>query len=329
MFEIQLAPGPADVVLVHPTSGEAAGRWRFGEGGALLTVDFLGDAWSMCRVDGRAADSAELDDGFVAWPRMTFRVGGTATELVSRDPEVLRRHYLRPAHQETAYCGPPDPYVEAFHRARLAQLRRLLSGTTGRVLDAGSGYSLVAMAGPFPGLQIVACDRDPGAVRAINGDRRGLAVVGSAEQVPYRPGVFDAVFAGEIVEHLLRPDAALRGWVEALRPGGRLIVTTPNRTHVMARLLDRYEVKNPEHLFEYSPEELLAAVERAGARVTHLEGLQLALPVYLPPRGWRDVLFGVRRRWGLPGPVVAASMRAGRWFPRHAENLAVVAVRRP
>jgi SAM-dependent methyltransferase len=328
MFAIRLDPGPVEVVLLDPATRAPAGRWRFALGGETLSVDFLGDATTMCRVDGSAADVAELADGFVAWPRMTFRVGARDHELVSRDPEVLRRHYVRPAHQEAAYCTTgPDPYVEALHRARVAQVRRLIRGTTGRILDAGSGYSLVAMAGPFPDLRIVACDRDPGAVRSLASDGRALAVIGSAEAVPYRPGTFDAVFAGEIVEHLIDPDGALSEWVGALRPGGRLLLTTPNRTHLMARLLNRYQVKNAEHLFEYSRDELVAAVERAGARVVHVEGLQLPFPVYVPTLGWRDALFGIQRRWGLPRPLLDAWTRAGRWFPRQAENLAVVAVR--
>ena len=327
MFEIALEPGPVDVVLRDPSTGEPAGHWRFEQGGRTLAVDFLGDAEGMCRVDGRAAEVAELTDGFVAWPRMTLRIGERDHELVARDPEVLRRHYARPNHPELAYCARPDPYIESFHRARVAQLRRLLRGTTGRALDVGSGYSLIAMAGPFPGLEVTACDRDREAIRLVARDRRGVAVAGAADAIPVRDGTFDVVFAGEIVEHLLDPDGALRQWVRALRPGGRLILTTPNRTHVIARLLDRYEVKNPEHLFEYSRDELVAAVERAGARVERVEGLQLALPVYIPRIGWRDAIFGVRRRWGLPGIVVDASIRAGRWFPRDAENLAVVAIK--
>ena len=327
MFEIAVPTGPVEVRLADPQTREEAGAWSFAQGGTLR-IDFRGDAGTMCRVDGRAADSARLPEGFVAWPRMRFTVNGELHELVSRDPEVLRRHYGRPQHQEEAYTpGPPDPFVEAFHQARLAQLRRLLRGASGRVLDAGSGYSLVVMAGPFPGLEVVACDRDPGAVRMLTDQRRALAVVASTEAIPYRPGSFDAVFAGEIVEHLLEPDAALREWVTALKPGGRLVLTTPNREHVMARLLDRREVKNPEHLFEYSLAELRGAVERAGARVERVEGLNLALPVYVPRMGWRDAVFGVQRRFGLPRGVLWATLRAGRWFPGAAENLAVVATR--
>jgi SAM-dependent methyltransferase len=328
VFELALDPGPAVVVLRHPASQAEVGHWHFSSGGRLLTVDFLGDATSMCRVDGRNADEVMLEPGFIAWPRMTFVVNGREVELVSRDADVLRNHYSRPHHQEEAYTpGPPDPFVEVFHRARIAQVRRLLRGVHGRVLDAGSGYSLVVMAGPWPDFEVVACDRDPGAVRLMTEQRRAQAVIGSAEELPFEPGIFDAVFAGEIVEHLADPDQALRGWIKALRPGGRLVLTTPNRTHLMARLTGRYQPKNPEHLFEYTSAELLSAVRRAGGRIEHLEGLQMPLPVWIPRMGWRDALWGVRRRWGLPLAVYDVSVRAGRRFPSLAENLAVVAIR--
>jgi len=39
---------------------------------------------------------------------------------------------------------------------------------------------------------------------------------------------YDLVFAGEIVEHLYNPDGLIASCLLALRPGGHLIVTTPN-----------------------------------------------------------------------------------------------------
>jgi len=325
--QIALPPGPIEVVLRHPTEGRPVGWWSF-TGGRNLEVDFLAeDAAAMCRVDGTAGTRAELEAGFIPWPRLTFEVNGRAVEVVSREAAVLRRHYTRPQHQEVSYTpGKPDPMLEAFHQGRIAQARRLLRGVSGRVLDVGSGYSLVTMAGPWT-FALFACDRDPGAVRHLVSSGQARAAIASAEEVPYRPGSFDAVYAGEIIEHLVEPEVALRGWVQLLRPGGRLVLTTPNRRHLLARITGHEQVVNPEHLFEYSRAELCAAVEAAGARVRHMEGLTLPLPVYLPGRGWRDLVPGLRRRYVVPTPVLRAAVRAGHWLPGLAENLALVAIR--
>ena len=113
------------------------------------------------------------------------------------------------------------------------QARRLLQGIQGRVLDVGSGYSLVRMAGPWD-FKLFACDRDVGAARHLAALGHP-AVLASVEALPFSPAGFDAVYAGEILEHLADPDAALAAWVRVLRPGGRLVVTTPNRRHLMAR----------------------------------------------------------------------------------------------
>lgn len=325
MAAIPLRPGTVDVVLRDPARGEIVGRWHFSQGGECLHIDVLAGR-SMCRVDGRDADVVEYDDAFIPWPRLRFEVNGEIVEVVSRDPEVLRRHYGRPHHQEESYKPVPDPYVDAFHQARIAQVRRLLRGVRGRVLDVGSGYSIVAMAGPWPFL-VDACDRDHQAIVKMRELGMARGVVSSAETLPYRDASFDAVFAGEIVEHLLDPGAALREWLRVLRPGGRLVLTTPNRRHLMARLTGREEVCNPEHLFEFSRAELIAAIERAGGRVRRVEGLHLAVPVWVPTRGWRDLLAVVQRRWHLPLSVYRRAVAAGRFFPSLASNLAVVAER--
>ena len=145
-------------MLRQPASQAEAGRWRFSPGGRVLTVDFLGDAHTMCRVDDGDPDEAVLEAGFIAWPRMAFLINGVEFELVSTDARVLRNHHSRPHHQEEAYTpGPPDPFVGVIHRARVAQVRRLLSGD-----------SLVVMAGPWADFEQrtetarLPCERDRG-----------------------------------------------------------------------------------------------------------------------------------------------------------------------
>jgi SAM-dependent methyltransferase len=311
------------VVLRDPADGSVAGRWEFGPGEGPLVVDLAVAA--ICTSPGRALLGEWVRDGFVPYPRMTVEVNGRAAEVVSADPAVMARHYAREGHQEHAYAARGNPWIEAYHRARLRQVRRLLRGVTGLVADVGSGHSLVAAAGPMP-FRLVACDLDAEAVRSMR-DRGIASVVASARHVPFATGRFDAVFAGEIVEHLAEPHAALREWVSLLRPGGRLVITTPNRRHLLARVRGFETVENPEHLFEWSRDELRDALVAAGAVVERIEGLALPLPVYVPRHGWRDLVQIVPPRVTLPEPLLARALSAGRRMPALAMNLAAVAHR--
>jgi SAM-dependent methyltransferase len=323
--ELALAPGPVEVVLHHPQTGAVVGRWRFPDGGGRLRIDLLSS--EMCRVDGGRAAEEEVEAGFIPWPRLTFAVNGRAHEVVSTDPEVLRRHYAREHHQEVSYAA-PLPFNTAFHAARIEQARRLLHGVRGRVLDVGSGYSLVGMAGPWD-FDLYACDWDRDAMRELLhlGRARGVARA-KAEAAPFAAGSFDAVYAGEIIEHLVERPEALRSWVSLLRPGGRLVLTTPNRRHLWARVTGHERVQNPEHLHEYTVAELRAEVEAAGARIRHLEGLCLPLPIWVPRRGLRDAVHSVFCRFLPDRPALLRRVvDLGRPLPWLAQNLALVAER--
>ncbi len=54
---------------------------------------------------------------------------------------------------------------------------------------------------------------------------------------PFEPGSFDAVVAGEILEHLERPVDFLRGCLALLESGGLLVLSTPNPNSPIERLL--------------------------------------------------------------------------------------------
>lgn len=56
------------------------------------------------------------------------------------------------------------------------------------------------------------------------------------EELPLVPNSFDVVLAGDIIEHLSNPGKMLDGAKHALRPDGRLIVSTPNSMGLPAHL---------------------------------------------------------------------------------------------
>ncbi|WP_435008088.1 class I SAM-dependent methyltransferase [Tundrisphaera lichenicola] len=106
--------------------------------------------------------------------------------------------------------------------------------STGRILEVGCGTGGLLAAAARRGLTIEGTDI---ALRWLVVARRRLDDLGlsaplmaaSAEQLPYPDRSFDAVVADSLVEHLGDPAAAFREWARVLRPGGSILIWSPNR----------------------------------------------------------------------------------------------------
>ena len=91
-----------------------------------------------------------------------------------------------------------------------------------------------------------------------------------AEEMPFEPGSFDAAGMFEVIEHLRDPMAVLRAARRAVRPGGVLVLSTPNLSSVSRWVLGKqWAVLSPaEHLYYFTEVTLSAALIKAGfARV--------------------------------------------------------------
>lgn len=84
---------------------------------------------------------------------------------------------------------------------------------------------------------------------------------------------FDVVVAGDIIEHLHDVAGFFESVSRHLRPGGRLIITTPNPWFLVRVLqASRGQVyENPEHTAWYSLGTLEELIQRFGFRVVHAE----------------------------------------------------------
>lgn len=96
------------------------------------------------------------------------------------------------------------------------------------VLDLGCGDGLFAS---------LACERRPtlgmdpsfAALREAKARQAHRALVcGSATELPFRDSVIRTVVCNSVLEHIPDLDAALRECHRALKPGGRLVVTSPS-----------------------------------------------------------------------------------------------------
>lgn len=99
------------------------------------------------------------------------------------------------------------------------------------ILDLGAGGGIVR-AMNFRGVARRVCgvDLDP---RVVDNPFLDEGRIGDAEEIPYPDASFDLVFADNVMEHLEKPKEVLAEAFRLLKPGGRLLFKTPNRTHYM------------------------------------------------------------------------------------------------
>ena len=73
---------------------------------------------------------------------------------------------------------------------------------------------------------------------------------------PERSNEFDAAVISEVLEHLERPDAALRSLYSALKPGGRIFINAPINSPA------------PDHIYLWrDPEEFTSFFEGQGFEI--------------------------------------------------------------
>lgn len=178
------------------------------------------------------------------------------------------------------HCRVVPPTEGASIEERAAFLRHLFAYVEctkyipygARVLEvgAGAGYGASYLADAFPG--IVATDMSDDALtyarrRYPRVDFRRAA----ATELPFAENSFDAVISFQVMEHVPDDTAYLTGIQRVIRPGGRLILSTPNRRW---RLYPFQVPANRYHIREYSARGLKRLLVRHFADV-QLWGVQV------------------------------------------------------
>jgi SAM-dependent methyltransferase len=126
---------------------------------------------------------------------------------------------------ERLYPGVPDNWDDELFRERILSVLR----PDMTILDVGAGAGLVAQM-DFKGrcARVVGIDPDE---RIAQNPHLDEAHVGFADSLPFEAGSFDLVFSDNVLEHLDEPERVFSEIARVLKPGGRLLVKTPNRLH--------------------------------------------------------------------------------------------------
>jgi SAM-dependent methyltransferase len=102
----------------------------------------------------------------------------------------------------------------------------------GRLLDVGSGTGALSNLFSLLGWNVTACDYDASAMK-FPGCRFVQADLN--KDMPFEPGEFDAIVCKQTIEHLENPNHLIREFARVLRPGGSVMISTPNIASLRAR----------------------------------------------------------------------------------------------
>jgi len=187
----------------------------------------------------------------------------TQTEITAYYPETYKE-----------YVGPVEHEASALVRANRAwgMRKRVRLFTSrmkpGRFLDVGCGSGALMAAMRDQGWEVHGEDTTPAAVRLAR-EHFGLDVFqGTLEEANYPDAHFDAVVLWNVIEHVPDPPATLREVARVTRPGGIVVMATPNvdsfEAHIFGSRWALWEA--PRHFNVFSPRTMDRVLEQTGWR---------------------------------------------------------------
>jgi 2-polyprenyl-3-methyl-5-hydroxy-6-metoxy-1,4-benzoquinol methylase len=103
-------------------------------------------------------------------------------------------------------------------------------GTGRKALDVGCRDGYWSERLKEKGYDVVACDLEP--------HYQGALQLDANSRLPLPDGEFDLVWCSEVIEHLLDPRFTVGEFLRVLKPGGVLVMTTPNQGFWLFRLIE-------------------------------------------------------------------------------------------
>jgi SAM-dependent methyltransferase len=165
---------------------------------------------------------------------------------------------------------PEENYWFRRHEAAYLDLVRYCEDAV--VLEAGCGEGYGADLLAMVARLVCGLDYDALTARHARKTYPDVRVVrGNLATLPFGESTVDIVANLQVIEHLWDQEGFLAECHRVLRPGGRLLITTPNRLTFSP---GRDTPLNPFHTRELAPAELSQLLIGAGFTVERLEGLR-------------------------------------------------------
>lgn len=239
--------------------------------------------------------SAALPDAGTVGPLRRAYAGIKASYLSRRYGYALPAKYL-PWQRWGALL-----YLFPIRRGEVdEEVRGIAAVGKGRLLDVGCGSGRWLLQMRALGWEVAGVDFDARAV--VTARSKGLEVaLGTLQQQGFPGSHFDVITLNHVIEHVPDPVEVLAECRRLLKPGGTLVLFTPNSAALAHRVLGRAwrGLEPPRHLQIFGPMSMRQALSAAGfqqsdvhsvnSRYIWVESLRLRYPT-IGSRPWGGVV---------------------------------------
>ncbi len=165
----------------------------------------------------------------------------------------------------------PAKYLSKFHASYFGIFKELQNKKNKTILDVGCGLGYLTFVLNRLGHSTTGLDISSNAIKSAKENFGDLFVQGTIEDYLTTKGnTFDYVIASEIIEHLLDPVEFLQKVLKIVLPGGKIIVTTPNKDYMNENAI-WYTDLPPVHLYWFSKKSIDVIAGKIGVKVDYIK----------------------------------------------------------
>lgn len=146
-----------------------------------------------------------------------------------------------------------------------------------KILELGSGFGYLTYALHKSGYDIKGLEISSVAVEEATRRYGDLFICGDAFEFSQKSGsIYDVVILTEVIEHVPNPQALLSAIDAMLKPGGKVIITTPNKTPYPSDILWETEPP-PIHLWWFSEQSMAFFAKLLGYQCSFIDFTEFSI----------------------------------------------------